>query len=145
MTGKIEHAVETFAQAMASGASQREAYRRSHPGNHCTDDKVDQKASAFAKRADVRARIGELTRENAANAQMTRDELVWMLTAEIRENWRDKRTTLPVVKLMDILTRVCGYDRQTVDIKAEVGAVDAEAVAEKINFLVRQQCGGGRG
>lgn len=144
MAGKIEQAVETFAQAMACGSSQREAYRRSHPRNHSQDRIIDQKASAFAKRADVRARIAELKGENAANAQMTREELVGMLTAEIRESWRGSRTTLPVVKLMDILTRVCGYDRQTVDVKAEVCAVDPEAVAEKLNFLAGRQGEGRR-
>lgn len=141
---KVAWAVETFAQAITSGLTQREAWRRSHPRSRCKDVVADVKACEFSRRADVQARVDELRQATAERAQITRDELVGMLSHEIRTCYAEAQSLLPVMKQVDCLTRVCGYDRQTLDIKAEVGAANDETIAEKINFLVGKRGGGKR-
>lgn len=140
---KVAWAVEEFAQGIASGLTQREAWRRSHPKSRCKNNVADVKACEFSRRADVIARIAELRAENAERSQITRDELVGMLSAEIRMCYAEAQSLAPVMKQVDCLTRVCGFDRQTLDIKAEVGAANDETVAEKINFLIGKTVGRG--
>lgn len=143
-SNKGKQAVETFAQAVCAGKTQREAWRVATQNFRVGDASADVRACEFAKRPEVVQRIAEIRAATAERAQMSRDELVGMLTAEIRQCYRDNSTLLPVMKQVDCLTRVCGYDKQTIDLKAEVGAADPEAVAEKLNFLVGQQGKGRR-
>lgn len=77
---------ETFAQALAEGASQRKAYRKAFPNSEkWKDATVDNKAYALAKKGEVLERYNELKEEAAKGAVLTRKEKRELL-AEMARN-----------------------------------------------------------
>ena len=66
---------ETFAQALAEGASQRKAYRKAFPNSEkWKDATVDNKAYALAKKGEVLERYNELKEEAAKALEVARAE-----------------------------------------------------------------------
>ena len=131
-------AVEEFAQAFVNGATQREAYIASHPNTKSQNaNALRVRACEFMKRPEVQARIQHLQAEAARHATLSRDELAEMMSEEIKRSYEEQGTLIPVMKVVDSFTRICGYDRQVVDVKANVtGAFDVEDAAAHLKFLL---------
>ena len=129
--------VETYARAICEGKTQSEAYILSHPKTNGTGVNLRVMANRFHKRDDVQEAISKLKEEGRERWSEFRDELIGMLTEEIRTCYRDNSTLSPVMKQVDTVTRILGMDKQTVEVKADVRqAMDVESVAEKLNFLI---------
>lgn len=78
---KITPQQEAFAQAVASGMNQSEAYRKAYPKSQkWKDDSVHNRASALMRNAQVLARVSELQAESA--------EIAVLDGAKIMEEYR---------------------------------------------------------
>jgi DNA-binding transcriptional regulator YbjK len=138
-----ETAVDIFAEAVVDGKTQAEAYRLSHPNCKASHNTARVKGYEYAQRPVVRERIEELRRELHERHAGFRDKLIEMLTEEISTCYADNHTLSPVIKQVEVVTRVLGMDKQVIDLKADVRAVDDSTAADKLNFLA-QQAGGKR-
>ena len=120
---------ENYAQARASGLSQRKAYRAAYPRSENWEDKnVDSKASNLEKIDKVRARYQEL-KEEAANAAggavMTRNEKRKMLAQMARDDSltaRERQAAIDIDNKMEdeYITRVEADVKNEVTINIEL-------------------------
>ena len=139
-TREQERAERLFAEAFVAGRPQTEAYVAGHPGAaKWKRNALSARASEYARRPSVAAKVEALQREAAERAAISRDELAGMLSMEIRREWGEKASLAGVMPQVDRLARICGYDRQQLDVRAEIGAMDAEVAAERINLLLRRR------
>ena len=104
---------ERFAQMVASGRSQSDAYREVYPrSRRWRDESVHERASKVT--AKVLPRVRELQESTASVAIADRDELAKNLTVFIRG---EKRKPMEWLAAIDRLARLMGYyapDRQVV-------------------------------
>ena len=70
---------EQFAQAIASGMNQSDAYRSAYDAGKMTAKSVNEKASALASDVKVSSRLAELKAALAAKAMWTREDSVYAL------------------------------------------------------------------
>lgn len=132
-----EIAISAFVQAILDGHRQADAYRMSHPSCKSTNDNaVRVRACEFAKHPDVQEALAAARRELLERHANFRDHLVEMLTEEIDTCYRDNHTLAPVMKQVEVATRVLGMDKQIVKVDGDVGGFDRESVAANIQFLV---------
>lgn len=80
---------EAFAQAVASGMTQADAYRSAFDTSRMKAETVQQKASRLMADGTVRARVKELQEAAASAAVMTRREALERLSAFARANLAD--------------------------------------------------------
>ena len=110
---------EAFAQAVASGMSQSDAYRSSYDvGVDTLDASVWEQASCIANDLKVASRIALLKDEIAAKALWTREDSVRTLKTVIEGN--DKGTE--VTGAVKVLNEMHGYNApKEINIKANMG------------------------
>ena len=74
--------IEIFAAAIVEGNTQADAYRRAYPtATKWANQKVAEKASVFAKRPEVKARIEELRSKAMKSNEVTAERIVQELEA----------------------------------------------------------------
>lgn len=84
MTTRLTLKQERFVQALASGASQREAYRDAYSCGHWKDANIDSNASRLFAKPKVRTRYDDLIAELAARVLWDREKAARELL-EVRE------------------------------------------------------------
>lgn len=118
MTKELTPKQEAFAQAVASGLTQSDAYRKAYTVKPTTKpESVNQKSSALMAEVNIRSRVMELRERGADNAVLTRE-------AHLEE-----------------LKRLKGIALQLEDIKA---AINAEQLRGKVmgHYIERQEVTG---
>ena len=134
-----ETAINAFVQAILDGHKQADAYRIAHPRCQSTNNNsIRVRACEFAKHPDVQSALADARKELLERHANFRDHLIEMLQEEISACYRDNHTLSPVMKQVEVATRVLGMDKQTVTIEGDAGAFDRESVASNLQFLVNQ-------
>lgn len=128
--------VEKYVQLVASGRSHAEAFKLTHPKNSQKPQTLKNTAYDFHNLPEVQARLAEVMKETGDKWSGFRDELIGYLTEEIRNCYRANETLSPVMKQVEQVSKILGYDKHTVEVKSAVGAMDTESVTEKVNFLI---------
>ena len=125
---------EKFAQCIASGMSQRKAYRAAFPKSvNWKDETVDSKASVLSKNDKVVERLGELAKESSSKAIMTAKERKEWLTTLIYKEGEDTKDRL---KAIDILNRMDGEYIEKVNINGQVNNPMAGLTTEELKKLI---------
>jgi hypothetical protein len=125
---------EKFAQGLASGMSQRNAYRAAFPkSNRWKDETVDPKASALAKTDKVMARLKELAAQATSEAVMNAKQRKEWLTSIIRSEAEETKDKL---KAVDILNRMDGEYVDKVQLAGQVNNPMAGLTTEELKKLI---------
>lgn len=138
-----EVAIDKFVQAILDGRRGSDAYILSHPHYKSTNINATRvRASEFARHPDVQKALKEARQELLERHAGFRDRLIEMLQEEISNCYNDNHTLAPVMKQVEVATRVLGMDKQTVKVEGDAGAFDRESAAMNLMFLVNQAKGG---
>lgn len=122
---------EKFAQGIASGLSQRKAYRAAFPNSaKWKDTTVDNRASELAKTSEVLGRLGELAQKASNDAIMDAAERKEWLTHIIKSATEETKDKL---KAVDLLNRMDGTYITKVEVDANVNVTDR--VKEVENYI----------
>ena len=125
---------EKFAQGIAKGLSQRNAYRAAFPSSlDWKDTTVDSKASVLAKNGKVLERIKELAEESTSKAVMTAQERKEWLTGIVKN---DLEQTKERLKAVDILNRMEGSYIEKVELNGQVNNPMAGLTTDELKKLI---------
>lgn len=109
---------EKFAQCIANGYSQRNAYRAAFPSSEkWKDETVDSKASVLAKHGKVLERLRELAEESTSEAVMNAQQRKEWLTATIKSDYEKTENKL---KAVDILNKMEGSYVEKVEVNGQL-------------------------
>lgn len=126
---------EKFAQGIASGLSQRKAYRAAFPNSvKWKDTTVDNRASELAKTSEVLGRLEELAKRASNDAIMDAAERKEWLTHIIKSAMEETKDKL---KAVDLLNRMDGTYITKVEVDANVNVTDR--VKEVENYIKGKQ------
>lgn len=125
---------EKFAQGLANGLSQRNAYRAAFPTSEkWKDETVDSKASLLAKNDKVLARLKELadkaTNETIMSATKRKEWLTQVIKSELEET-KDK------LKAVDLLNKMEGAYIEKVEVNGQLNNPMAGLTTEELKKLV---------
>ena len=125
---------EKFAQGLASGMSQRNAYRAAFPNSaRWKDATVDSKASVLAKDDKILERLKELADLATSKAVMTAIERKEWLSSVIRNEAEETKDKL---KAVDILNRMEGEYIEKVQVDGQVNNPMAGLTTEEFKKLI---------
>lgn len=125
---------EKFAQGLASGMSQRNAYRVAFPNSkRWKDETVDSKASVLAKNEKVLERLRELAEQSTSEAVMNATQRKEWLTSIIRSEAEETKDKL---KAVDILNRMEGEYVDKVQLGGQVNNPMAGLTTEELKKLI---------
>lgn len=125
---------EKFAQCLASGMSQRNAYRVAFPNSkRWKDETVDSKASVLAKNDKVLERLRELAEQSTTEAVMNATQRKEWLTSIIRS---ENEETKDKLKAVDILNRMEGEYVDKVQLGGQVNNPMAGLTTEELKKLI---------
>ena len=109
---------EKFAQGIASGLSQRKAYRAAFPNaNNWKDETVDSKASTLAKNEKVLARLLELAGQTTSKAVMSIQERKEWLTEVVNDREENMKNRLRAV---DTLNKMDGAYIENIKVNGQI-------------------------
>lgn len=118
---------EAFAQGLAEGKKQKEAYTAAFPrAQHWKDQTIYNKASALANQEDVIERVQELQQQATSAAVLTitqRKELLSQIALNIEENTANR------IKAIDTLNKMDGAYIEQVNVNGTIPVVIAGADA----------------
>lgn len=113
---------EKFAQGIASGLSQRKAYRAAFPNSvKWKDETVDVKASELKKNDKVLVRLEELAQKASSDAIMDATERKEWLTKIVKSTYEETKDKL---KAVDLLNKMDGTYITKVEVDANVNMTD---------------------
>ena len=113
---------EKFAQGIASGLSQRKAYRAAFPNSvKWKDETVDVKASELKKNDKVLVRLEELAQKASNDAIMDATERKEWLTKIVKSAMEETKDKL---KAVDLLNKMDGTYITKVEVDANVNMTD---------------------
>lgn len=93
---------ETFAQRLATGLTQSDAYRAAFPrATKWKSNTVRTRAWALAKRDDIKERVAELVAEAAERAVMQRQERMETLTTIARNDKKGDRWRIQAIEVLN--------------------------------------------
>lgn len=93
---------EIFAQQLAAGATQSDAYRAAYPrSRNWKNATVANKAYIIAKDPDIEARVAELLSEAATRAVMQRQERMEALTEIARNGAKQDRWRIQAIEVLN--------------------------------------------
>jgi hypothetical protein len=125
---------EKFAQGIASGLSQRKAYRAAFPNSvKWKDETVDVKASELKKNDKVLVRLEELAQQTTSKAVMTitqRKEWLSELIESATEETKDK------LKAVDILNKMDGAYVEKVELGGQINNPMAGLTTDELKKLI---------
>jgi hypothetical protein len=125
---------EKFAQGIASGLSQRKAYRAAFPNSErWKDTTVDVKASNLAKDNKVLVRVQELAELASSKAVMNAKERKEWLTQIIKSTEEETKDKL---KACDILNRMDGEYLDKLQIGGQINNPMAGLTTEELKKLI---------
>lgn len=109
---------EKFAQGIASGLSQRKAYRAAFPNaNNWKDETVDSKASTLAKNEKVLERLRELAEKTTTKAVMSIQERKEWLTQVVKNDEEELKDRLRAV---DTLNKMDGAYIENINVNGQI-------------------------
>lgn len=109
---------EKFAQGIASGLSQRKAYRAAFPNaNNWKDETVDSKASHLAKDDKVLARLRELAEKTTTKAVMSIQERKEWLSQVVQNDEEELKDRLRAV---DTLNKMDGAYIENINVNGQI-------------------------
>ena len=121
---------EKFAELVASGMTQRAAYREAYPNSRkWKDASVDNKASALAKTGEVSARLRGARAAAAQKSRLTRERKLALIEADVEKAVAagDRYGLIALLKLHNEMTG----DNAPVKTEATVDILTAIAVRHK--------------
>lgn len=125
---------EKFAQGIASGLSQRKAYRAAFPNSvKWKDETVDVKASELKKNDKVLVRLEELAQQTTSKVVMTitqRKEWLSELIESATEETKDK------LKAVDILNKMDGAYVEKVELGGQINNPMAGLTTDELKKLI---------
>ena len=125
---------EKFAQGLASGMSQRNAYRAAFPNSkRWKDETVDSKASVLAKNDKVLERLREIAEQSTTEAVMNATPRKEWLTSIIRSEAEETKDKL---KAVDILNRMEGEYVDKVQLGGQINNPMAGLTTEELKKLI---------
>lgn len=111
---------EKFAQGLASGLSQRKAYRAAFPrSENWKDSTVDKRASELYAKGEVLGRLRELGQQSTTEAVMSISKRKEWLTSIMQS---DVEETKDKLKAVDILNRMDGAYIDKLEVKGQVNS-----------------------
>lgn len=128
---------EKFAQLVASGESQRAAYRVAYPSaEKWKDEVVDVKASELRKNGKVSVRIEELCKQSTSDAVMTITQRKEWLTEVIRDS---EEKTKDRLNALDTLNKMDGVYVNNVNVNGQMDVKNPydELTVEELQALAR--------
>ena len=109
---------EKFAQGIASGLSQRKAYRAAFPNaQNWKDTTVDNRASELHKTSEVLGRIKELAAQVTSKSIMTIAERKEWLTQVVKNEEQDMKDRLRAV---DTLNKMDGAYIENINVNGQI-------------------------
>ena len=125
---------EKFAQCLATGFSQRKAYRAAYPKSEkWKDTTVDSKASVLAKNDKVLERLLELAKESSSHAVMNARERKEWLTSVIMKDEEEMKDRL---KAVDILNRMDGEYVEKIQMSGSINNPMEGLTTEELKKLI---------
>lgn len=126
---------EKFVQGLASGLSQRVAYREAFPtSKNWKDTTVDVKACELAKDNKVLVRLKELQQLSTSSAIMTATQRKEWLTELIQNADEETKDRL---KALDILNKMDGEYTEKVELNGKVNNPFEGLTTEELKKLIR--------
>lgn len=126
---------EAFAQGVAAGKSQKEAYKEAFPKCQTWKDRtIINRASELSMREDVAERVQELQREATSNAVMTitqRKEWLTNLIQDAAESTPNK------LKAVDILNKMDAAYVEQVNVNGSINNPLSGLSTDELRELVR--------
>lgn len=122
---------ELFCQEVVKGAALKRAYITAYPrAKSWKDTTVDSRASNFAKKPQIAARIEELRKQAAANSAITRDEIIAELKAVGFAQTSKKIIPRDKIRALEVMAKILGFDQ----VENEPSSVeDLTIIAELLN------------
>ena len=125
---------EKFAQGLASGLSQRVAFRAAFPKSaKWKDETVDVKACQLAKDGKIQIRLKELAAESSSAAVMTAKERKEWLTKIIQTPYEETKDRL---KALDLLNKMDGAYTENVNVSGNVNNPFSGLSTEELKKLI---------
>ena len=126
---------EKFVQGLASGLSQRVAYREAFPtSKNWKNNTVDARACELAKDSKVIVRLKELQQLSTSKAIMTATQRKEWLTDLIKDEDEETKDRL---KALDILNKMDGEYTEKVELKGKVNNPFEGLTTEELKKLIR--------
>ncbi len=111
---------ESFAQHVAMGYNLTDSYRMAYSAASMKDSTVHRKASGVHSNALVRARIADLVKIEEKKSIADRTELLQIATRIVRSKPDDGIRAAEILKAIEILSRMQGYDSPQANISFNV-------------------------
>jgi hypothetical protein len=127
MAVKLNGKQEVFAQSIANGMNQTDAYRASHTASKMTNKSLWEKSSSLAAQVKVRSRIEELKKELSSKLLWTREKSVKVLADIAEDDGSKPGEKVSAVKELNLMH---GYNEPSKD-------DDDESPPLKYTFNVR--------
>lgn len=125
---------EKFAQGIASGLSQRKAYRAAFPNaKKWKDGTVDSRASELHKTSEILGRVKELAEEATSKAVMSIAERKEWLTKIVKSELEDTKDKLRAV---DTLNKMDGAYVENINVNGQINNPMAGLTTEELKKLV---------
>lgn len=133
---KLTPKQEAFARSVSIGNNLSDSYRLSYNATNMKDTTVNRKASELHSNPLVRARIEELTKIEVEQSIADRTELLQIATKIARAEGEDGIRAAEILKAVEILSRMQGFDAPTKSIAFNVSA--RRSPEEMREILARQ-------
>ena len=125
---------EKFVQGLASGLSQRAAYRAAFPtSKNWKDNTVDARACELAKDSKIIVRLKELQELSTSEAIMTATQRKEWLTKLIQNSDEETKDRL---KALDILNKMDGEYTEKVEVNGSVNNPFEGLTTEELKKLI---------
>lgn len=126
---------ETYAQGLAAGMSQKDAYKAAYPrAENWKDQTVYNKSSELARRPEVIERVQELQRESTSAAVLTISQRKEWLTGLILDG---EEATPNRLKAVDLLNKMDGAYVENVNVNGSINNPFSGLTTEELRELVR--------
>lgn len=126
---------ETYAQGLAAGMSQKDAYKAAYPrAETWKDQTVYNKSSALARRPEVVERVQELQQNATSAAVMTIAQRKEWLTELIQNN---EEATPNRLKALDTLNKMDGAYIEQINVNGNINNPLSGLSTEELRELVK--------
>jgi len=114
MATKLTTKQERFAQLVASGMTQSDAYRDAYDASRLSDKSVNELSAVLAKHIKVTSRVNELKAITADDSNLTREWIVEQ-ARDVLADTRASKEHGAAVQALKLLTTLGGFDKQTLE------------------------------
>ena len=122
---------EKFAQLVASGTNQSDAYRQAYNAENMQGKTINERASVLAKQDNVATRIAELQKPIIAKTQYTLESYIDKMN-EISEQALAKGDFSPAAKALENVGKVLGFYTNKTELSGPGGGPVSVQLVKKI-------------